>query len=158
MVACKSWSGKLIGEGWLGVGRSCPRQVQGDVVSGLHCRIAVNLTLSLICSMLKGHMFRWQPLQRLRQLGHFHCSACNFVATANVQASKAEQRLPAVPGTVKEYQQHIMIQTAPLNSDAYAKECHSVHGCWWPSVVEKSAHRCGYLASFGPHRRIQREA
>ena len=87
--------------------------------------------------MLKGHMLRWQPLQRLRQIGHFHCSARASAASEILQASKAEKLLPAVPGTVKECQQHIMIQTAPLTSDSSAKESHSVHGCWWPSVVEK---------------------
>ena len=87
--------------------------------------------------MLKGYLLRWQPVQRLRRLGQFHSSACDLAANGKVQASKAEKLLPAVPGTVKEYQQHILIQTAPLSSDSSAKELHSYHGCWWPSVVEK---------------------
>lgn len=87
--------------------------------------------------MLKGHLLRWQPVQRLRQLGQFHSCACDLAANGSVQASKAEKLLPAAPGTVKEYQQHILIQTAPLSSDSSAKELHSNHGCWWPSVVEK---------------------
>ena len=87
--------------------------------------------------MLKGHLLRWQPVQRLRQLGQFHSSVCDLAANGTVQASKAEKLVPAAPGTVKEYQQHILIQTAPLSSDSFAKELHSNHGCWWPSVIEK---------------------
>ncbi|KAL0055623.1 hypothetical protein WJX82_002523 [Trebouxia sp. C0006] len=87
--------------------------------------------------MLKGHLLRWQPVQRLRQLGQFHSSVCDLAANGTVQASKAEKLVPAAPGTVKEYQQHILIQTAPLSSDSSAKELHSNHGCWWPSVIEK---------------------
>lgn len=81
-----------------------------------------------------GHYFS-RPLRRLRHLGNVHCSA---VGSASVsRATKAEKLEAPVPGTVKQYEQHVMIQAAPLRSDRAAQQCHSAHGIWWPSAVEK---------------------
>ena len=88
--------------------------------------------------MLKCHMLRcYRPLQGLRRLGYLHVLGCNFASSSSVRASKAEKLESPVPGTVKQYEQHVMIQAAPLRGDQAALQCHSVHGLWWPSVVEK---------------------
>ena len=76
------------------------------------------------------------PLRHLRHLGKLHCaptSSCAFY----VRATKAEKLEGPVPGTVKQYEQHVMIQAAPLRSDRAAQQCHSAHGIWWPSAVER---------------------
>ena len=82
---------------------------------------------------VRGHI----PLQRLRRLSLFHSSTCDSAVQTPVRASKADKLEPPVPGTVKQYEQHVMIQAAPLKSDQRARQCHSEHGIWWPSVVEK---------------------
>lgn len=91
-------------------------------------------------SMLRTLVLRPLPL-KLLQNGHMHrhlsTSACSCARLPIVHSSKAEEVIAVVPGTVKEYEHHILIQTAPLKSDTAAKESHSTHGCWWPSVVEK---------------------
>ena len=91
-------------------------------------------------TMLRTFVLRPVPLRLLRN-GHpcrqFISPVSNCAGSWLVQATKSEKVIAAVPGTVKEYEHHILIQTAPLKSDAAAKDCYDVHGCWWPSVVEK---------------------
>lgn len=91
-------------------------------------------------TMLRTFVLHPVPLRLLRN-GHaprqLISPASNCAGSSLVQATKSAQVIAAVPGTVKEYEHHILIQTAPLKSDAAAKECYAVHGCWWPSVVEK---------------------
>ena len=90
--------------------------------------------------MLQRHMlgqYLYTPLRRLRHLGSFHCSALCSASLSHVHAAKAEKLEAPVPGTVKQYEQHVMIQAAPLKSDRAAQQCHSAHGIWWPSAVEK---------------------
>lgn len=85
--------------------------------------------------MLGCYLYR--PLRRLRHLGNFHCSAPDSASVFNVRASRAEKLEAPVPGTVKQYEQHVLIQAAPLKSDRAAQQSHAAHGIWWPSAVEK---------------------
>ena len=90
--------------------------------------------------MLRTVASRSEPLQLLQLRHVYRCLtnlSCSCARAPIVLASKTEQLTAAVPGTVKEYEHHILIQTAPLKSDTAAKDCHALHGCWWPSVVEK---------------------
>lgn len=93
--------------------------------------------------MLQRHMlghYLYRPIRRLRHLGNFHWSAPGSAPASYVRAAKAEKLEAPVPGTVKQYEQHVMIQAAPLKSDRAAQQCHSAHGIWWPSAVEKYLH------------------
>lgn len=86
-----------------------------------------------------GH-YLYRPIRRLRHLGNFHWSAPSSASASFVRATKAEKLEAPLPGTVKQYEQHVMIQAAPLKGDRAAQQCHSAHGIWWPSAVEKCAH------------------
>ena len=90
--------------------------------------------------MLRGVAVRSERSKLLQLRDVYRCLtnvSCSCARAPIVLASTAEQLTAAVPGTVKEYEHHILIQTAPLKSDTAAKDCHVLHGCWWPSVVEK---------------------
>lgn len=90
--------------------------------------------------MLQLHMlghYLYRPVRRLRQLRSLHFSIPGSTPVSYVRAAKAEKLEAPVPGTVKQYEQHVMIQAAPLKGDRAAQQCHSAHGIWWPSAVEK---------------------
>ena len=83
------------------------------------------------------YVARLQLWPRLPQVKCLHRSEYVRRYRSTVCASKADSLAPAEPASVKEYYQHITIQTAPLKSDKDAQQQHSIHGSWWPSVVEK---------------------